>query len=754
MKTILQALLLVLLANGALYAQNGSIRGTVIDQASNAPLVGASIQLQNTTRGTITDLFGNFEVSNLAADTYEIRISYLGYREATMRVLVQNNETTIVKMLLEPKNFELSEITVVSNEGNPLSTIGGIDINLRPIQSSQEILRIVPGLFIAQHAGGGKAEQIFLRGFDIDHGTDVSLAVDGMPVNKVSHAHGQGYADLHFIIPETVERVDFGKGPYKADQGNFATAGYANFNTRRSLPSSQLKLEAGRFDTYRAVGMFNLLGAAAREKQQNAYLATEYMFTNGYFESPQQFNRFNLMGRYEGKLSEKAQLHASVAGFRSRWDASGQIPQRAVEAGLISRFGAIDNTEGGITSRYSANMTLSNKLPNGATLRNQVYAINYNFELYSNFTFFLEDPENGDQIRQRENRNILGYHGTYSQELSLLGRPLRSNAGIGFRYDAVQGSELSRTLNRRTTLAQVQFGNINELNAFAYISETWQLSQRWSVNAALRFDQFMFRYRDRLNEPTLEGENTTSNIFSPKLNLYYTHSPKLQLYASTGRGFHSNDTRVSVSGEKEILPAAHGTDLGVVYKPVPRLMISSALWLLDLEQELIYVGDEGVVEPSGPSRRFGVDFSARYQLTDKLFADADLNLARPRFRDEETGENFVPLAPLITSTGGLSYLSKKGFRGSLRYRYLGHRPANEDYSLTADGYFLLDATLGYTINKYLEFTLTGENLLNQEWKEAQFETSSRLRGEPAPVSEIHFTPGTPFFIKAGITLSF
>jgi hypothetical protein len=752
-KNLLFSLLLAFLYAGVAFGHNGSIKGVVLAQDGKTPLEGATVALVNSDKSTFTDRMGEYKLLGLHAGSYVIHISYLGFKISAQTVEVEEGIPTRLRTHLELGSVNLSEVTVAAPQLNPLSGISAVDIQVRSVQNSQELLRAVPGLFIAQHAGGGKAEQIFLRGFDIDHGTDIRLSVDGMPVNMVSHAHGQGYSDLHFVIPETVEKIDFGKGPYQASQGNFATAGFASFVTRSTISGSSLKLEGGRNDTYRAVGMFNLLGEAARQKQQHAYLATEYMFTNGYFEAPQNFNRLNILGRYQGQISKNQSLSASISTFHSRWDASGQIPKRAVASGSIGRFGAIDNTEGGQTSRQNANLVLTTNLPNGALLENQVYLVNYGFKLYSNFTFFLTDSLNGDQIRQRESRNIYGYRGTYSKEHTLFNRRLSTELGVELRYDVVQDSELSRTKNREITLSEVNKGNIGELNAAAYLSETLELTDQLKVNAALRFDHFLFDYRSHLRQDASLGRQVANRAkVSPKINLFYTYSPSLQLYTSAGLGFHSNDTRVSVqAGEAQILPTAYGVDLGALYKPLPNLLLQAAIWRLDLDQELVYVGDEGIVEPSGKTRRYGLDLSARYQLATYLFADADVSLAKPRYLEEAEGNAYIPLAPMATATGGLVWRPAAGFFGSVRVRHLQSRPANEDYSLTARGYTLLDAGLGYTF-KRLELKLSAENLLNTDWEEAQFETESRLRGEPGPVTEVHFTPGTPFFIKAGLSI--
>ncbi|WP_223816154.1 TonB-dependent receptor [Adhaeribacter rhizoryzae] len=756
MKILYFILLIWLTATTGAFAHKLSIKGVVYSKSTNTPLAGATVTIPAVDKISTTDRFGVYTFHDLAAGNYEIKITYLGFEQESKIVEVNPLAPSVLATsYLASGSLQLAEIAISASQAEPANIISAVDVQLRPIQNSQEILRLVPGLFIAQHAGGGKAEQIFLRGFDIDHGTDINLTADGMPVNMVSHAHGQGYSDLHFLIPETIQNVDFGKGPYRADKGNFGTAGYADFRTRSALDKNSIKLEAGRFNNYRAVGMFNLLGATARQKGQNAYLATEYLFSNGYFQSPQGLNRLNLFSRYQGVFQNNTILSGSLSAFRSNWDASGQIPERAVTDGTITRFGAIDDTEGGQTARYNANLSLDKTFTDGSYLKNQVYFIKYDFELYSNFTFFLNDPENGDQIRQKEKRQIYGYQGTYQKEATFLGRPLRHEVGIGLRYDDINGSELSRTRNRKTTLSEVQKGNTQELNTFAYLNQTWEVSPRFSVNAALRFDRLFFDYTSLLEaDANQTTQRSAESRVSPKLNFTYAVTPALQLYLSSGMGYHSNDSRVSVlAARKEALPAARGADLGLKFKPVEQLYVTAAFWLLDLDQEFVYVGDEGIVEPSGRTRRYGLDLSARYQVNKHLFLDTDLNLARPRARDEAKGNNYIPLAPAITSTGGLSYQTSHGFKANLRYRYLGHRPANEDNSLTAEGYFLADAVVSYTL-KNLEFRLSGENLFNSNWEEAQFETESRLRNEPEPVSEIHFTPGTPFAVKAGVTFSF
>lgn len=738
-------------------AHLGKVVGMVYDQATNLPLQGVNIRLNELGKATLTNEAGQYRFDGLTPASYTIELSYVGFGGQTIIVLVQDDQTTLVKTTLSNAPVQLSEVLVSSYRAHDQQLISNLDIKLRPIINSQEILRLVPGLFIGQHAGGGKAEQIFLRGFDLDHGTDIRLTVDDMPVNMVSHAHGQGYADLHFVIPELVDGADFKKGPYHTEKGNFATAGWVNFRTRTALDKSFVKLEAGQYDTYRVVAGLDLLGSKSRAKNQSAYLASEYSYTNSYFDNPQAFRRLNLLGKYHGHLGANTNATLTGSTFYSKWNHSGQIPDRAVESGVTGFFGSVDPTEGGETSRTNINAQLTTVTPRNHVIKNQFFYSNYAFELYSNFTFFLRDSINGDQIRQKERRNIVGYNGSYSAQNTIGRTNWTTTLGVQYRHDITGGrntpTELSYSKNRTETLQRVQYGDINELNAAVYVDELIHLSDRFTVNAGVRVDYFRSQYTDRIPVTPQTGRATQA-LVSPKLNLYYTANPRLQVYLNTGKGFHSNDARVVVpQNGREILPAAYGSDLGVVYKPFPKVLINAAAWYLWLAQEFVYVGDEGVVEAGGRTQRKGIDVSVRYQLTKSLYADLDLNTARPRALGTESGQSYLPLAPRFTSVGGLSLQTKSGFSGSVRYRYIADRPANEDNSLVAKGYFVNDLQATYTKRHYT-LGLSVQNLFDVRWKETQFATESRLRGEAAPVTEIHFTPGTPFFARLSLMYSF
>ncbi|HTE31062.1 MAG TPA: TonB-dependent receptor [Chryseolinea sp.] len=719
----------------------GTITGHVREANADETLTGASIRLSDLSIGAVADSHGNFSFHNVAVGTHSVEVSFVGYAPFSETIEVKDKQITSLDIGMHPGEIQLADVTIVSNDQHALNTLSPLDIKLRPTNTSQDILRMVPGLFIAQHAGGGKAEQIFLRGFDIDHGTDVNLEVDGLPVNMVSHAHGQGYADLHFIIPEVIHSVDFNKGPYFADKGDFTTAGYVDFQTKNHLDNNFIKLEGGQFGTMRGVVGMNFRDP--KTSKVSGYIASEFFRTNGYVESPQDFNRFNVMSKFTVRFTDKDRLIVGATFFKSGWDASGQVPQRAVTQGLITRLGSIDNTEGGNTLRANLSLKHIHEFRSGSYFTQQAYAVRYDFNLYSNFTFFLHDQINGDQINQRESRMIYGYKALYTSSNQIFGKSLITEFGAGLRLDNVNDIRLSHTV-RRAFIGNVKRGTVDQMNINGHYSGTITLTDKWSMVAGARFDYFNFRYVDRLNGT---DRSVGKAIVSPKLMINYQVNPKAQLYLRSGYGFHSNDTRV-VTAEmgKEILPKALGFDLGLDSKITDKLLLNLALWRLDLQQEFVYVGDEGVVEPSGKTVREGIDFSLRYQLASWLFLDSDVNLTRPKAKGAPLGETYIPLAPTFSSIGGISFRMKNGFNGSVRYRYLGDRPANEDNSVTARGYFLSDAILNFT-RKAFEVGISAENIFNVQWNEAQFETESRLKDESIPVSEIHFTPGTPVFMK-------
>ncbi|PSL33832.1 TonB-dependent receptor [Dyadobacter jiangsuensis] len=651
------------------------------------------------------------------------------------------------------ENGHLSDSTamllsaVVVTAKSPEDHIMKIDLNRIPLNTTQDLLRKVPGLFIAQHAGGGKAEQIFLRGFDNDHGTDISISTDGMPVNIVSHAHGQGYSDLHFLIPETVENISFGKGSYYAGKGDFNTSGYVDFHTYDRLKNNMVRVERGSFNTLRAVGLFNVVNT----ERSNAYVAAEYNFTDGPFDVKQNLNRLNLFGKVGSRISEQDSISITGSTFTSNWNGSGQIPVRAVSD--IGRFGSVDMTEGGHTSRTNLILNWNHRINDHSGWQNTFYYAKYDFELFSDFTFYLVHPDAGDEIQQTDNRDIYGTNFQYHHHIDFANSTLQFSAGTGFRYDNIHELGLSYVTQRETLNERLAWGTASETNLNAFASASW-LVGRWNLNPGLRFDWFNFSYYDKLI-PQKGQQGAQAARVSPKLNVFYNVNPTMQVFIKSGLGFHSNDVRAVVAQNgKEILPYSVGADLGTIWTPAPGFIFIPTLWYSFLQNEYIWNGDSYGTSAIGSTRRLGVDLTFRYQPFHWLYLDSDVNLARPRLTGEERGNDYVDLAPTMTSTGGIAFTFNNGFTANLRYRYMHDRPATQDKSIIANGYFVNDLIMSYQ-KKAMVLSFQIQNLFDTKWNEAMFAATTRLKGEPAGgYDQLTFTPGTPFFLKAGVAFRF
>lgn len=725
------------------FQSNGQgIRGRVLNNIKE-PISGACVFLTNNDHHTHSNALGDFDLEEAKiGDT--LVVTHVGFE--TFKIVISTLGDPITLKLKE-QVIELSNVTI-SPSLDAINLFSKIDLGVAPVANSQEILQRVSGLVLGQHAGGGKAEQIFLRGFDIDHGTDIDITVDGLPVNMVSHAHGQGYADLHFLIPETIAKIDFGKGPYYANHGNFTTAGYAAFRTKKRLKNSSVKVQYGRFNSKRIVGLFNLKSS----DDESSYIATELSTSDGPFESSQNFYRLNLMGKYSKKLQNNATISILFSHFDSQWDASGQIPQRLVDAGIISRFGAVDDTEGGFTSRSNMKLNFDKKISSQSYINNTIYFSKYDFELFSNFTFFLYDALNGDQIRQRENRKIFGYNSVWGNFFQLGNFSGQIKAGIGARHDVIMDVELSNTINRSEIQDYLALGDITETNISGYLVGEIEVGEML-ISPSVRVDLFDFTYEDE-TIPQYNPQSLSKPFISPKLNLLFNQSEDLQFYLKTGIGFHSNDTRVVVARNgEEIIPSAYGADLGMILKPTPKILLNAALWTLRLDQEFVYVGDAGIVEPSGKTKRQGLDLGLRYQISNNLFLFSDVNYTSAKATDQPEGEDQIPLAPSFTATGGINLVNYNGFNGGARLRLITDRPANEDNSIVARGYSIIDTNINYTIGRF-NLSVAVRNVLNQEWNETQFATESRLQTETDSVEEIHFTPGSPRAFETSLTYRF
>jgi outer membrane receptor for Fe3+-dicitrate len=763
MKITYTFLLFLLATNTAFAHPFGYVKGIVLDEQTNMPIVGANVVLDKYT--TTTNADGTFILSEIPIGNHQMSIQKEGFDSKNYPLSILGDKTTELRISLKINILKLPEVLITADRALSAASstvLNALDFQLKPINSAQDLLRNVAGLVTTQHAGGGKAEQIFLRGFDADHGTDVAASVDEIPVNMPSHGHGQGYLDLHFLIPETVKNTDVSKGTYDAANGNFATAGAVKFKTLDQLDRNLFQVQIGSVPTQKStpsVSRALLMYQLPTNQKISSYIASEYIFAPSYFEASQDFKRFNFMSKTNFTIGENGQLKLLLSQFNSNWNASGQIPERAIEQGLITRFGAIDNREGGRTSRQNASLTYSQVAQN-QSFEVQVFASKYDFSLFSNFTFFARDSINGDMINQKDDRFIAGFNTKYV----ISNKKNKFTIGAGLRYDDINNGLFlapKRQITETTASAKIY-----ETATHIYAKNEFELTSKLRAELGLRFNYFNFDVRD--NVPT-DGVYTNysakKNQFqiAPKLNVTYSLSNNYKLFVNAGRGFHSNDARSVVQDKgNNKLPDAWGSEIGVQMRPLSKLLISAVVWGLELDNELVFVGDDGTTENNGVSRRIGLDLGVRATLTDWLFLDADVNLAKGRLLEKRFGavlptDNLIPLAPNITSTGGLTtkFACKNGgkIEGSLRYRFIGERAANEANIVRALGYNVVDLSTFYRKSRF-NVGFTVENLLNTEWNEAQFDTESRLRGEKEAVSELHFTSGTPFATKVIFGINF
>lgn len=625
--------------------------------------------------------------------------------------------------------------------------IPGKDFELRPQGRPADVLRLIPGLIINQHQGGGKAEQYLIRGFDADHGTDLALFVDGIPVNIRSHAHGQGYADLHFLIPETVKLVDVLKGPYWAQYGDFGTAGVVSFVTRDFVEENTLEVAGGSFNTQRYLALLSPTRGALK-----TFIAGDLYHNDGPFDHPNGYLRASLFAKASADIAEDMRVAVSASHYRAEWHGSGQIPARAVRSGLIDRFGSIDPNEVGTTQRTNLNVEYSWKPTENQKLSAQAYLSYYELNLFNNFTLFLNDPELGDTINQRDRRYLAGFNTQYEVKSRPFGIPVTTTAGFQYRIDTPR-IVLASAVQRRQ-ISRRQDVSIVEQSYSPFLSFDIAPVEKVRLVTGARGDIFSYQGTEHVNtvEGNLNGRRTRERP-NVKANVVLGPWAETELFANFGTGFHSNDARAVLANRQlEALPTARGYEFGTRSRIIPRVELFGTYWVLDMASELVFVGDEGTTEAQGPSHREGFEFGAKVRLLDWLTFTGDFTYTR-KAEFVRTGEA-VPLAPIWTARWDLTARLPWGLSTSLEMRYLGNRFADPDRHHTARGYTLFNWTGRYRY-KDVEAFLSIENLTNTHWREAQFFFTSRLPGEPAGgVPDIHFTPGTPRSFLGGLAVHF
>ena len=613
------------------------------------------------------------------------------------------------------------------------------DFALRPIASVQDILRITPGLVVVQHSGGGKATQYFLRGFDADHGTDVALSIDGVPINLVSHAHGQGYADTNFLIPEAIERVEVSKGPSLPNQGDFATAGAINLISRQGFERSSASLGVGISPRTGQPSGRALFVANAKLDAVRASFAAELGQANGPFLSPNAWNTYRLFNRVNVDLGPASSLSVLHLGSGGDWRGSGQIAARAVEQGLIGRFGTLDPTEGGNTTRHQLALVYRLRPDEHSELKALAWVGTYGFNLFSNFTGALADPVNGDELEQVDRRVFFGAKLSYRVAHQVGGVRFDTTVGLDARHDDVDNQLWSTAERRRLALRRSNV--VNQTLGGLYVNEEVTPFSWLRLNVGARGDLISYAVADALPVPDPEAPYAgvgSAYQLSPKLNLIVTpvatEAVQWELYANYGQGFHSNDVRgVFTAQQVTPLTRASGGELGTRARLFGRWDLAASGWLLDLANETVWVGDEGTTEVRGKTERYGVELETRFDLTDWLTADLDLTFTRAQYAGEGPASVGPTLAPKQTWSGGLSGRHALGpgvLRGGLRFYGLGDRPASDDGALVAQGFTQFDLHLGYR-HRWFDVAFDVENLFNGSFRGAQFATTSRLRSEPA-----------------------
>jgi len=650
-------------------------------------------------------------------------------------------------------------------------TVPPADFALRPLESGGQMLEAVPGLITAQHTGGGKAEQYFVRGFDADHGTDLAVYFDGVPVNLRSHAHGQGFLDLHFVTPETIRRIDAAKGPYFAEYGDFATAAAVEYVPFGSLPESLVKFEGGEFDTQRYVGVLSpRTGAFAPDGPADALVSFEAYHTDGPYRDDEDLWRFSAFGKAGVDLSPDLRLSGHLLGYYGDWNASGLLPERAVEVGLVDRFGSLDPSEGGTTTRAQGKLQLDWDPSPRTHVTANAYLAWYALDLYSNFTFAL-DPANapfGDGIVQQDRRLYTGgrIEARHALDVAI---PTVLRGGVETRYDDARVKLGRQTL--RTTRFLTDDDDVRELSVAPY-AELEALPLSWvRFVGGLRFEHFDFDVENRLGEDA-EGD-TTESVWLPKANLivspFAAGAPldcdwralrTLELFANFGQGFHSNDARAAVADVSETaLPLATGAEAGLRTAPFERTELAVSAFWLELESELTFVGDEGTTEAGPRSVRRGLEVVGSTWLTDWLYARGSLSYTEARIPSLD--DQPVVQAPRFIAGGAVGVLWE-GFAAELGMRALGDRYASEDFNNPKlEGYAVFDLGVRYRRGPF-EVGLAVENLTNTSWRSSEFFFPSCVPGVEGPgcgpdgegVPDFHFTPGNPRNVRGWVTLYF
>jgi outer membrane receptor protein involved in Fe transport len=635
----------------------------------------------------------------------------------------------------------LKEITVTAGHGALLGvadsasegTVGAGQLAGRPLLRAAEVLETVPGMIVTQHSGDGKANQYFLRGFNLDHGSDFATSVAGVPVNIVSHAHGQGYMDLNFLIPELVASVRYRKGVYAAEDGDFATTGTARIDYQRRLDAPLAELAAGAHGFRRAL----LAGSSGGVAGAGPALlgALELAENNGPWEQAEKLRKANGLLRWsEGSAANGYSLTAQA--YRSHWNATEHVPQRAIDSGEIGRFGALSGGDGGRTYRYSLSGDWARSDDAGA-VRLSAYLAHYGLNLFSSPSGFISGPQ-GDQHEQEDRRDLWG--GEIQRSWQAGSHELTT--GLQLRRDHAGTLGLYTTVNRQRT-GTVRQDRVGETEAaiFAELRSSWTSWLRTTLG--LREDHIRASASATGGLYNLaNGGDASASQASPKLAVVLAPSARTEVYLNWGYGFHSNDARGATSkvDPAEGAPAeklglfarANGSELGLRTEPLPGWTSSITVWRLALASELVFVGDEGVTEPRGASRRRGVEWSNYFRPRDGIVIDADVALSRARFRTPvEGGGDRVPNAIPFTASLGVSADPGGPWFGGLHARYIGAYALEETGREKSHPLFTANIRGGYRFSRSLQLSADILNLFNRAGNDIEYWGAACSRKEQA-----------------------
>lgn len=654
-----------------------------------------------------------------------------------------------------------AENLVGAADSSTEGTVTPKQLEERPILRTGEVLETVPGVVISQHSGEGKANQYYLRGFNLDHGTDLSLTVGGAPVNMPTHAHGQGYSDLNFLIPEIVSGVQYKKGPYYAEEGDFSSAGAVNMDYADVLSRNIAELGAGTNGYRRA-----LLAASLSLGSGHLLYALELFHNNGPWVNPDNYKRINGVLRYSrGDLQNGWSVTAS--GYDGTWNSTDQVAQRAVNSGLIPRFGSLDPTDGGKSYRYSLTGELRQTGQNSVT-KADVYLIDYKMNLFSDFTYFLDHPEvpmggdgTGDQFEQADQRVVTGFKASQGWFTRLGGHDMDNTIGLQLRNDNIANVALYHTQGRQQ-LDTIRQDHVVQASLGVYFQDGFQWTEKFRTVAGVRTD---FYHWDVNSDNPANSGAAHDSITSPKASLIFGPWAKTEYYLNGGYGFHSNDGRgatITVD-PKTLQPVdkvsplvrSKGAEVGARTAVIPHWQSSLALWMLDIDSELLFTGDAGTTEPSRPSRRDGIEWANYYSPMSWFTLDADVAYSKARFTNSDPVGNHIPGAPEGVISAGASVDKLAGFLGSLRLRYFGPRPLIEDNSVRSKSSTLADARVGYEFLKSWRVMVDVFNLFNAKVSDIDYFYTSRLPEEPAAgVDDIHTHPADPREVRVTVAAAF